>query len=197
AYVRFGRWQEMLTEPSPPSHEPYATGIWHYGRAIAFIARGDVARAQAERAALEAVLDHEAFRTTLKDLPLATNLQIASRVVGGELASHAGRHDEAVRFLRDATALEDGFPYSEPPIWHQPPRQVLGALLLAAGRPVDAEATYREDLERFRENGWSLFGLWQSLVAQRRADEAARVRARFERAWADADISLTSSRVMS
>ncbi len=196
AYVRFGRWQEMLTEPSPPSHEPYARGIWHYGRALAFVARGDLARADAERAALAAVIDHEAFRTTLKDLPFATNLQIASRVVGGELASRAGRHDEAVRLLREATALEDGFPYSEPPIWHQPPRQVLGALLLAAGRPSEAEAAYRQDLERFRENGWSLFGLWQSLVAQQRAEEAARVRARFEAAWVRADISLSSSRIM-
>jgi pimeloyl-ACP methyl ester carboxylesterase/tetratricopeptide (TPR) repeat protein len=196
AYVRFGRWQEMLTEPAPPSHEPYATGIWHYGRALAFVARGDLTRAEAERAALAAVIGHDAFRTTLKDLPLATNLQIASRVVGGELASHAGRHDEAVRLLQEATAIEDGLPYSEPPIWHQPPRQVLGALLLAAGRPSDAEAAYRQDLERFRENGWSLFGLWQSLVAQQRAEEATRVRARFDAAWARADVQLTSSRIM-
>ena len=40
AYVRFGRWQEMLTEPKPPVTEPYATGIWHYARGLAFIARG-------------------------------------------------------------------------------------------------------------------------------------------------------------
>jgi len=170
--------------------------MWHFGRALAFVARGDLARAEAERTALEAVLGHDAFRTTLKDLPLATNLQIASRVVGGELASYAGRHDEAVRLLREATALEDGYPYSEPPIWHQPPRQVLGALLLAAGRPAEAEAVYQQDLERFRENGWSLFGLWQSLVAQRRGEEAARVRARFDAAWARADVQLTSSRIM-
>ena len=32
AYVRFGQWQQMLTEPRPPATEPYATGIWHYAR---------------------------------------------------------------------------------------------------------------------------------------------------------------------
>jgi alpha/beta hydrolase fold len=68
--------------------------------------------------------------------------------------------------------------------------------LLAADRPSEAEVEYRRDLERFRENGWSLFGLWQSLVAQRRADEARRVRARFDKAWARADVSLASSRMM-
>jgi tetratricopeptide (TPR) repeat protein len=196
ALVRFGRWQDMLTEPAPPASEPYATGVWHYARGLGFIARGDLARARSESEALAAVMDHEAFRTTLKDLPLLTNLQIASRIVTGELASAQGRHEDAIRVVREATAIEDGLPYSEPPIWHQPTRQVLGALLLAAGRPSDAEAVYRQDLDTFRENGWSLFGLWQSLEAQGRTAEAAAVRARFDRAWRRADLALTSSRVL-
>jgi tetratricopeptide (TPR) repeat protein len=196
AYVRFGRWQDMLTEPAPPASEPYAMGIWHYARGLAFVARGETSRAEREIAGLTRLLDHDAFRTTLKDLPLLTNLQIAMRVVRGELASRAGHHDDAIRLLREATALEEAIPYNEPPVWHQPPRQVLGALLLTAGRAAEAEIEYRQDLDRFRENGWSLFGLWQSLVAQRRVDEARQVRLRFDKAWRRADISLTSSRVM-
>jgi tetratricopeptide (TPR) repeat protein len=196
AYVRFGRWQDMLTEPKPPASEPYATGIWHYGRGLGFVARGQVARAEAELAALTALLDHSAFRTTLKDLPLLTNLQMASHVVRGELAARGGRHDEAIRHVSEAVAIEDELPYAEPPLWHQPTRQVLGALFLEAGRAAEAEAVYREDLRRFRENGWSLFGLWQSLTAQQRNEEARQVRARFERAWARADVTLTSSRIL-
>ena len=69
-------------------------------------------------------------------------------------------------------------------------------MLLEAGRPADAEAVYREDLKRFRENGWSLFGLRESLRAQHRGHEAADVQRRFERAWTRADIMLTSSRIM-
>ena len=196
AYVRFGRWQQMLTEPKPPASEPYATGIWHYGRGIGFIARGQTARAEAELSALNALLDHQAFRTTLKDLPLLTNLRIASGVVRGELAALGGRHDEAIRAVSGAVAIEDELPYSEPPLWHQPTRQVLGALLLDAGRAADAEVVYRKDLDRFPENGWSLFGLWQSLAAQRQHEEARLVRARFDRAWARADVTLTSSRIL-
>ena len=196
AYVRFGRWQQMLTEPKPPASEPYATGIWHYGRGIGFIARGQTARAEAELSALNALLDHQAFRTTLKDLPLLTNLRIASGVVRGELAALGGRHDEAIRVVSEAVAIEDELPYSEPPLWHQPTRQVLGALLLDAGRAADAEVVYRKDLDRFPENGWSLFGLWQSLAAQQQHEEARQVRARFDRAWARADVTLTSSRIL-
>jgi pimeloyl-ACP methyl ester carboxylesterase len=196
AYARFGRWQDVLTEPKPPSHEPYATGIWHYGRGLAFVARGQLDRASAELAAVRATMTHEAFATTLKDLPLQTNLQIASRMLEGELRLREGDAVAAIAVLREAVTIEDGMPYSEPPLWHHPPRQVLGAVLLEAGRPVDAEAVYREDLKRFRDNGWSLFGLRESLRAQQRGHEAADVQRRFERAWRRADITLTSSRIM-
>ena len=90
AYARFGRWQEILTEPCPPATAPYALGIWRYARGLAFVAGDRLDRAEAELSALKAVLAHEAFKTTLKDLPLLTNLQIASRVVEGELAARAG-----------------------------------------------------------------------------------------------------------
>ena len=196
AYARFGRWQDMLTEPKPPVHEPYATGIWHYGRGLAFVARRQLDRAGAELAAVKATMTHEAFATTLKELPLLTNLQIASRMLEGELRLREGDAAAAIGVLREAVTIEDGLPYAEPPLWHHPPRQVLGAMLLEAGRPAEAEAVYREDLTRFRENGWSLFGLRQSLRAQHRGHDAAEVQRRFERAWNRADITLTSSRII-
>ena len=196
AYARFGAWREMLTEPAPPADQPYAVGIWHYGRALGFTARGQFDRAESELAALSAIKDHEAFKTTLKDYPLLTNLEIASRMAEGELLARRGNHLDAVRLLEEAVRLDDGFPYSEPPLWHHPPRQVLGAVLLEAGRAADAEAVYLEDLKRFRENGWSLFGLAKSLEAQGRAADAAAARARFERAWSRSDVTLTSSRII-
>jgi pimeloyl-ACP methyl ester carboxylesterase/tetratricopeptide (TPR) repeat protein len=196
AYARFGRWQEILTTPAPPANEPYATGIWRYARGLALLARGQLDRSDAERAALDAAMSHEAFKTTLKDLPLLTNLQIASRILEGELAARRGRVDEAVRLIEEAVQIEDGLPYNEPPVWHQPPRQVLGAVLLEAGRAREAEAVYRRDLERVRENGWSLMGLASSLDAQGRGGDAADARRRFAKAWARADISITSSRIL-
>lgn len=195
AFVRFGMWGEMLTSPAPPASEPYATGIWQYGRGLALVARGQFERADAEIRALESTLSREAFRTTLKDSPLLTNLQIASRIVKGELAARRGSVDAAVGLLQEAVALEDGIPYNEPPVWHHPVRQILGGVLLDAGRAREAEAVYRDDLVRVRENGWSLFGLMRSLEAQQRAAEAAAVKERFARAWARADITLISSRM--
>jgi len=196
AYARFGRWQDVLTEPKPPANQPYAIGIWNYTRGLAFVARGQLDRAGAELTAVKATMTHEAFKTALKDLPMLTNLQIASRILEGELKLREGEADAAIAVLREAVTIEDGIPYNEPPVWHHPPRQILGAMLLESGRAAEAEAVYREDLQRFRENGWSLFGLRESLRAQRRGEEAAEVQRRFERAWARADVTLTSSRIM-
>jgi predicted Zn-dependent protease len=73
-------------------------------------------------------------------------------------------------------------------------RQTLGAVLLQAGRAPAAEAVYREDLKRNPGNGWSLFGLAQSLRAQGKTAEAGRAEASFRTVWSQADVTLTASR---
>ena len=96
--------------------------------------------------------------------------------------------------LQKAVAVEDTLNYDEPPAWYYPARQSLGALLLEAGRASEAEPVFRKDLERHRNNGWSLFGLWQSLTAQGKADAAKEVKSRFDKTWSEADIALTQAR---
>ncbi|MBV9995877.1 MAG: hypothetical protein JO127_11770, partial [Caulobacteraceae bacterium] len=49
-------------------------------------------------------------------------------------------------------------------------------------------------LKVYRDDGWALFGLAQALEAQGKTEEAAKVRARFEKAWGQADVKLASSR---
>jgi len=67
-------------------------------------------------------------------------------------------------------------------------------VLLAANRPAEAEAVYREELRRNPSNGWSLQGLADSLRAQKKASEAAEAEQQFALAWANADVPLTASR---
>ncbi len=93
-----------------------------------------------------------------------------------------------------AIGLEDGLNYTEPKDWYLPPRQVLGAVLLQAGKPAEAEQVYQEDLQYHPQNGWSLFGLAKSLEVQNKLDEASAVQEEFQGAWADADVTLTNSR---
>ena len=121
-------------------------------------------------------------------------LGIAPHVLAGEIAAARGDYGTAIAALERAVRLEDALVYTEPCEWHVPaaPRAWRGPA--EAGRPDEAETVYWEDLKRNRESGWSLFGLHQALVAQKKADQAAIVEARLDKAWARADVKLTASR---
>ena len=79
--------------------------------------------------------------------------------------------------------------YDEPPDWFYPTRESLGAALLRAKRLEDAERVFRDDLTRNPNNGRSLFGLWQTLLAMKK-DSAAAAEKQFDEAWKHADIKL-------
>jgi tetratricopeptide (TPR) repeat protein len=121
-------------------------------------------------------------------------LSIAPHVLAGELAAARGQFTTAISSLERAVRLDDALVYTEPTEFLLPTRLVLGAVLLQAGRPDEAETVYWEDLRRYPENGWALHGLHQALVAQKKTDDAAVVKARLDKAWARADVTLTSSR---
>jgi hypothetical protein len=136
------------------------------------------------------------YRVTFSRNGARSILEIATEVLAGELAAMRGYYDLAVARLHRAALLEDNLIYNEPPDWHVPVRQSLGAVLLAAGRPAEAESVYWQDLSRNRENGWSLFGLMQSLRAQGKTEQVAVIEERFRKAWNRADTTLTASRFM-
>jgi tetratricopeptide (TPR) repeat protein len=123
---------------------------------------------------------------------LIGGVRIAERFVAADIARAGKDYDGAIAALKEAVRIEDTLPYDEPPAWHWPTRQALGATLLAAGKPAEAEAAYREELARNPENGWSLHGLEKALRAQKRAADADAAKARFEQAWANADIDLNA-----
>jgi tetratricopeptide (TPR) repeat protein len=195
ALARFGRWDEVLALPAPDDKLPYTQGVWHYARGLAQSAKGQSGAAQGELAALTRIRDGvPAERTLAGFFKTREMLTLAAEVLAGELAARRGEADAAIRHLAEAVRIQDGHWFTEPPPWYFPVRQALGAVLLQAGRAGEAEAVYREDLRRNPENGWSLFGLAQSLRAQGKNAEAAAADARFRRAWARADVTLTASR---
>jgi tetratricopeptide (TPR) repeat protein len=127
-------------------------------------------------------------------LPASKILLICAHDLAGHVALAKKDYDTAASELTEAVRLEDEMPYMEPPFCYMPMRHGLGAALLAAGRHMDAEEVYRKDLKMNPNNGWSLFGLAQSLRAQDKADAADAVQNQFEQAWIRADVKLTSSR---
>ena len=185
----FGRWDDVLAEPLPPSDIRMPLAMAYYARGVAYAAKGQPAEAQA---ALDTVKAIDA--ATSADAPAKTSVSIAVHALMGEIAARSGKFDEGVAHFREALKIEDAGLYFEPPKWYYPIRESLGAALLKAGQSAEAEAVYREDLKRFPENGWSLFGLAAALRAQGKSAEAAAVDQRFSKAWSAADVRLTASR---
>ena len=193
--VTFGRWDELLVMPLPPVDLAYSRGMAQYARGVALAATRRFAEAQAaldtlKRIAKSGTRGYAAAGWTTP----GTNLQIATHALLGEIAARRGALEEGIAHFREAMKIEDDQLYTEPPDWYYPIRHSLAAVLLRGGRAVEAERLYREDLKRFPENGWSLFGLAQALRAQGKSAEAADVDARFAHAWAGTDVTLTASR---
>jgi tetratricopeptide (TPR) repeat protein len=191
--VRFGQWDAVLAEPAPPEDMHYTRGIWHFARGMAMLRTGRAAAADTERERMAAIRDSIPADQMFGMHSAKKLLMIGFGVLDGEAAAARGALDSATASLREAVRLEDSLVYDEPPPWFAPVRQSLGAMLLAAGRPAEAEQVYREDLRKHPRNGWSLLGLAKSLRAQGRSGDAASVEADFTRAWANADVTLSAS----
>jgi tetratricopeptide (TPR) repeat protein len=192
-HIRFGRWDEMLAEPKPRDCFPMTNALWHYARGVSFAAKNDVANAKSEQMAFAAAAKAVPKDAIFAQNPAADILGVAEKALAGEILYREGKTDEAVAALREAARREDHLHYVEPPPWIQPVRHALGAALMDARRYSDAEAVYRDDLAHYPENGWSLFGLSQSLKMQGKNAEAAAVTRRFDKTWQHADLKLSSS----
>jgi len=185
----FGKWDDVLAQPLPPEDIRFSYAMAHYARGVAHAAKGQWPEAQA---ALDTVTAINA--ATPDGAEGKTALSIAVHALSGEIATRRGDLEAGLTHFREAAKIEDGGLYFEPPKWYYPIRHSLGATLLKARHPAEAEKVYRTDLRRFPENGWSLFGLAQALRAQKKHSEADAVEARFRKAWASTDVTLTASR---
>lgn len=195
ALTRFGRFDEMIAEPPPAAGNAFLSGIYHYARGVALASKGRVPEAEKELAAIKALLSDKSLDQPLFSPNTGRSvLMIAPEALAGEIALARKQFDRAIGHFEAAVRYDDGLVYTEPFEWHYPPRHALGAALLAAGRAEEAETIFWEDLKRNPENGWGLFGVVEALKAQKKADLAAVVEARFKKAWARADVELMSSR---
>lgn len=196
--VRFGMWNEILRAPTPPDNQLYARAIRHYARGMAFLASSRLQDAARERDAMAAIIkDNSLQDLRISGLNRVTQvMSIGWHVLSGELAARSGQTRTGVAHLTRAVQLEDTLTYMEPPDWFYPARENLAAVLLSAGAAKAAEKVYRENLQRFPNNGWGLSGLRESLLKQGRTQEARQLTAQLRQAWRFADTNLAGERFL-
>jgi hypothetical protein len=187
ARLRFGRWDEMLSFPEPSGKLLVSNSLWHWGRAIAWAAKGDGAAASDEA---------ELFRAGKSKIPRQWSwinnkavdvVALADAILQARLSPD---EKTALESWRRAVTLQDQLHYDEPQPWYMPLRESLGGSLLRSGDASAAEAVFREGLRRSPRNGRMLFGLMRSLELQSKTEAAGFVRNEFEREWKQADGTL-------
>jgi tetratricopeptide (TPR) repeat protein len=193
--IRFGRWEELLREPPPPKGFRLMEGMWRLGRGLAHVVTGRLPGAEGEHVVLSGLTKQIYRERTTEEKTGKALLKIAERILSGEIAARRQRYDDAIKSFEEAIKMEEALPYSEPPLWPLSVRHHLGAVLLLAERPAEAEAVYQADLLRHPDNGWALTGLIQSLRAQQKEDLAVEAEDRFKKAWAHADFIPAASRM--
>lgn len=195
AMVRFGRFDEIIELPAAyaPSR-PIFRGFWNFGKGYAHLKQGRVEKAKSylnlvKQSALE-YGDGKKFRGhAARQL-----LGVVGGILEAEILYEDGQVNAAIEALEAAIELEDGLQYDEPEPLNFSARHWLGAILLKAGKPEQAESVYRAALEDHPNNGWCLLGLSEALEAQGELAEAREVHAAFEKAWARSDTWIRASR---
>ncbi|MGH8563984.1 MAG: tetratricopeptide repeat protein [Gammaproteobacteria bacterium] len=189
--LRFHRWDDILTAPAPKLEQQLHHAFWQYARAMALAAQGKLKEAVAGQRQFEArrraVPAESRYLINNKSPDL---LALAAATLDAQLAWTRGGKDKSIDEWRRAVELESSIQYDEPPAWCYPVRQPLAAALLRNGQAKEAEIVFREALAQRPRDGRLLFGLWQSLLAQKRDNEAALVAQRFNAAWKDATVKL-------
>jgi tetratricopeptide (TPR) repeat protein len=188
--VRFQKWDEIMKQPQPDNSLKVTCAVWYFARGMAF---------EAKRMDSEAEGAQDAFVQAEKSIPAdemfglnpaSRILKIAEYVLGARIAKLTRRDPMiAIDLLRKGVEVEDSLAYDEPPAWFLPTRETLGGALMRKGDFTTAEQVFRDDLLRNRRNGRSLFGLMESLKAQRKDYSIAQ--SEFEKAWKNADEKLT------
>jgi tetratricopeptide (TPR) repeat protein len=189
--MRFGRWADVLATKEPAADLPLDRALWRFARARAFAAKRDAVAAERETRELDALIASEAVKRVESPIfPSNQVLVVAHHLAHAGVAEARRDNQKMIAELRAAVEAEHALPYMEPAFWIYPTRQTLGAALLKIGSAADAEVEFRADLEEFPRNGWSLFGLAESLRKQGKTDAAAMVEREFALAWDKSDVRL-------
>jgi tetratricopeptide (TPR) repeat protein len=190
--LRFQRWDDILKSRAPDPQWTTTTGLWHFARGVAYAGKGNLSAAEAERLQLAASESKTAPGVEFGAYfnKARTFLALAGAILDARLAASHGNRKIAIDHWTKAVEISDSLNYGEPPEWYYPVRESLGGELLRDGQFAEAEKVFREDLTKNPRNPRSLFGLMESLKAQKRTADADWVRRQFDAAWQNADVKL-------
>ena len=190
--IRFGRWNELLNRPKPQEDRVYANVLYHFGRGVAWANQSNFPKAREERDQMLRWMKDSSLHIPFSPFSAAIEgAKVAEKLLSCTIALQENNYTAAIAYFEEASKIEETMVYNEPRDWILNPRHYLGNALLKAGKWKEAEKNFQRDLNNNNENGWALWGLYQSLAGQHKKAEGAKVLARFKKAFSKADIKIT------
>jgi tetratricopeptide (TPR) repeat protein len=191
--VRFGKWDAILNAVPVQQHHLYANLIWHWARGMAFAGKNNTAKAREELKIVEDAMQAPDLKVVMPPFNAPIDAaKVATKILAGVIAEQENDLDKAVSLLSEAAVNEDAMIYDEPKDWLLPAREYLGNALLRSGNAAQAEKVFKEDLQENPNNHWSLYGLYQSLLKQKKNAAAVIVKKQFDKAFEGSDIKAGS-----
>jgi tetratricopeptide (TPR) repeat protein len=177
---------------------PATTGRARRSQWLPPFVRGLAAAKGGSSDSANSVAELEAIRKRLADAGesyAAKSAEIMKLEVAGTAAASKGNYAEAVEMMTRATAIEEEMsPPSGPPSLIKPSHELLGEILLAAGRSKEATKQFETALLRQPNRARSLLGLARAAAKAGDTKSAAEAYSRFARQWNQADAGLAELR---
>jgi tetratricopeptide (TPR) repeat protein len=192
-YIRFGKWNELLQMSQPDIAQVYSNVLYRFGRGMSLANQSRFAEAKYELGQMQQLMKDSSLAIPFS--PFSSSLEgaeVAENLLTGTIALKEKRMSDAVFALEKAVTIEENMIYNEPRDWLLNPKHYLGNTFLVNGDGKKAEEVFKKDLLNNNENGWALFGLHKALLQQKKNAEAAKVIARFNKAFSKADIKITA-----
>lgn len=192
--IRFGRWQKLMEYKEPPANQVYSRILWQFGRGMALTRTQKLNEAKLALAEIKVLSKDTVLTIPFTPFsPAIDGAMIAIALLEGSILQEENNLPAAIEQFRNAVKIESQMVYNEPRDWLLNPRHYLANAYIIAGRLDEAAKTLSEDLAVNNENGWALYGNWQVLTAQHQSKQAARMKARFEKAFSKADCTISGT----
>jgi len=187
--IRFGRFDEVPGIEHRPDHSIHG-GMWDFAQGYAALKNGDREKAvqMKEKVLKEASSSSARFRFHSAENLLNT----VGYILEGEIFWMDGELSKSEASFQKAIEYYDSLAYDEPEPIPFSPRHWYGALLQEMEQFEKAIEVYERELQHHPNNGWSLFGIQQSLKAQNRSDK--NIDQQFKESWKRSDTWIRGSR---
>jgi tetratricopeptide (TPR) repeat protein len=158
-----GAWEEAAALQLRPSPFPFVDAITHFARALGAARSGNPSAAKADVEQLTALRDKLA---AARDTYWTEQVDIQRRIATAWIAFAEAKNDEGIAMLQAAADAEDATDKSAvTPGPLAPARELLGFMLLDAGKPQEARAAFETTMKKEPGRFRGLYGAARAAAA--------------------------------